>query len=233
MAAQTSPPSRLTQAYMIIFSLRALALFLPGKGDGSGALTRAEILSAITQTVLVVAGIGVGLVWLHRAWSRVPEDCRIAYDGRRVQPDEAIWKLFIPVYGLYWLFIANIGLCGALERQLKRARARVTEGPSTLALITCLVELVPIVNLAAPLLWAILMMRIDAAQTEAERLDPEAIVPPRWGRAVLLAAGGIVALFGMLIGAFLAIWMFLNPGAPARDGAGEKPPAAAQSAAAP
>jgi hypothetical protein len=166
-----------------------------------------------------VSGLGmgaiVGLLWLHRAWERVPAPCRRAYDGRRVEPTETIWKLFIPVYGIYWLFIANIGLCGAVERHLARGGARGAKVPSTLALVCSLVQLVPLVNvLVSPFLWALFMARVDVTQAEADRLDPEAPALPPLGilRTVAIIGGALVVGWGLLVIAFLAVWQFLSPG---------------------
>lgn len=137
------------------------------------------------------------------------------YDGRRIEPDEAIWKLFILIYGIYWLFLANIGLCGAVERHLRRNGARSTTAPSTLAFIACLVQLVPVLNLiVSPVLWAVFMARVDAVQAEADALDPGAPPPAPMGllKTLAIIVGGLLFGWIMLVVVFLAIWQFLNPG---------------------
>lgn len=169
------------------------------------------------QGILVCAVPALGLLWLYRAWSRVPAPCRRAYDERRIEPSEALWKLFIPVYGVFWLFTANVGLCGAVERHLARAGVRSPKAPSTLAFVACVVQLVPLVNiLLSPFLWWVFMSRVDALQTEAAWRDSEP--PPRapLGIAAVLGivVGGLVLQWTILILAFLAIWQFLSPAGP-------------------
>jgi len=208
MTSPSAGLTGLTRAYLAILAARVLFLVAMFVIRGSGPLS----------TVADVVGLVVGLLWLRRAWARVPEPCRRAYDGRRVEPDEALWKLFIPVYGVYWLFIANIGLCGAVERHLQRGGARSTEVPSTLALVACLVQLVPVINIIlSPFLWALFMARVDASQAEADRLDADARAPEPVSlrRVALLVVGVIIGYSAVLIFVFLAVWQFLNPGVPA------------------
>ncbi|WP_437815955.1 hypothetical protein [Sorangium sp. So ce1078] len=109
------------------------------------------------------------MAWLYKAWARVPEPARQTYDGRRVEPGEAIFRLFIPVYGYYWIFVANVGLCGAIENHARR-QGLVRGAPSTLAMVTCIVQVVPYIGLIlGPLFWLPFMIRVDLAQRELER----------------------------------------------------------------
>jgi hypothetical protein len=89
--------------------------------------------------------------------------------------------------------------------------------PSTLALITCLVRLVPGVNLVvSPFLWGLFMARVDIAQAEADRLDSVALAPrPIGGLRVLGIIGGSILIgWGMMIVLFLMIWQFSSPAGP-------------------
>jgi hypothetical protein len=163
----------------------------------------------------------LGLIWLHRAWRRVPAACRMAYDGRRIAPDEAIWKLFIPLYGIYWIFQANLGLCGAVERHLLRSRAAEAKAPSGLALMACLTQLLPVVNLlVSPFLWAFFMTRIDRLQAEAERRDADAraLAPLGVVNTIAILLMGWVAVWIVTVvgGSVVAvgIWKFLSPASP-------------------
>lgn len=215
LAPMSSTPGRqwtsLTRAYVGLLAT-CVALY---------ALTKAVAVSpwlakalAVTEGALLQAAGVVGLVWLHRAWTRVPPSHRRAYDGRRIEPDEAIWKLFVPLYGIYWLFLANIGLCGAIERHLHRGGARSAKAPSTTAFIACFAQMVPVVNLlVSPFLWAVFMARVDAAQAQAEARDPEprAPAPPGILKTLAIIVGGLVAEWVLLLAMFLAIWQALNP----------------------
>jgi hypothetical protein len=71
----------------------------------------------------------LGLVWLHRGWAQIPPSARRTYDGRAIEPGEAVAKLFIPIYNLFWLFTVNIGLCAALENWA-RQRSIFLRAPS-------------------------------------------------------------------------------------------------------
>lgn len=127
--------------------------------------TTAPAVMGHAQIALFLLGILLGLVWLYRAWTRVPASSRRTYDGRRIEPGEAVSRLFIPIYNLYWLFIANVGLCGALERQARAQGARLV-APSSLAMAACLVQLIPYVGiLVGPLVWLAFMARVDKLQS--------------------------------------------------------------------
>src|SRR6185437_4887144 len=95
--------------------------------------------------------------------------------------------------------------------------ARSRKAPSTLAFIACLVQLVPLANLiVSPFLWALFMVQVDAAQAEAERLDPAPADPDAPGllKSLGLIAGALVLSWGVLALVFVAIWQFLSPAAP-------------------
>ncbi|WP_437551671.1 hypothetical protein WME97_10470 [Sorangium sp. So ce367] len=117
---------------------------------------------------LFVAGIIVGLTWLYKAWARVPAPARQTYDGRHVEPGDAVVKLFIPLYGYYWIFVANVGLCGAIENHARR-QYLARRAPSTLAMVACIVQVIPYVGLVlGPLFWLPFMIKVDLAQRELE-----------------------------------------------------------------
>jgi hypothetical protein len=215
----SSPPAGdwtpLTRAYVGVLAARVALYVTRGLWPANQPF---ETVQSLVHGAGFLASIALGLVWLHRAWARIPEPCRRTYDDRRVEPDEAIWKLFIPFYGVfYWVFIASIGLCGAVERHLKRVRAQSASVPSTLAFVTCLVQLVPGVNLfVSPFLWGLFMARVDGAQAEADRRESEAIAPRPIGalRVIGIVGGAMIVGWGTLILLFLALWQFLSPSGP-------------------
>jgi len=204
--------THLTWVYVGILLLRIVVLVV-----SIWQVRRGVPLLLQDQGLCALAGVTLGLLWLHRAWARVPKAHRRAYDGQRIEPDDAISKLFIPVYGVYWAFVANTGLSGAVERHLQRNHARSVSVPSTLAFMACLVQLVPVLNLVvSPFLWGLFMARVDAAQAEAERLDAEPVAPEPigWLGVLGILAGSILALWGTLTVTALALWQFLNPATP-------------------
>jgi len=106
------------------------------------------------------------LVWLYQAWSTVPQEMRYSDGGKWVTPGRAIGFLFIPFYNLYWVFVANVGLCEAVNRTLL-ARGGQPRAPRGLAIAACVAHLVPYCNLlVAPILWAIYMFQVDGARRE-------------------------------------------------------------------
>jgi hypothetical protein len=78
--------------------------------------------------------------------------------------------VLIPFYNLYWIFIANVSLCNAINRQLERLGSP-KRAPVALAIVTCIFQLVPYVNLVVgPFLWAIHVIFVDRAQSVMEGL---------------------------------------------------------------
>lgn len=135
-----------------------------GQYAGPANVRPAFEVAGAAQIWLWGLGVALGLIWLYRAWSRVPANARQTYDGRKVSPGDALAGLFVPLYNLYWMFIANIGLCGAIERHARR-RGRPTRAPSSLAMAACIVQLIPAIGLlVGPILWSAFMVRVDMLQ---------------------------------------------------------------------
>jgi hypothetical protein len=218
MLDKTRSYTGLTRAYVWVLGARS-ALYLMD-AILTAALGERPWLdkgSAVVQSTLITVGAAVGLVWLHRAWARLPVAHRATYEGRRIEPNEAIWKLFIPFYGLYWLFTVNVGLAGAVERHLHAHGPKSARAPSTLAFVACLVELVPFVTvIVSPFLWGYFMARTDVLQAQAEEQAPDArpLSPPSLLRSIVVIAASALAISTVLVLWFLAIWVFLNPGPP-------------------
>jgi hypothetical protein len=164
--------TRLTQVYFALLAVRlVLYVFQYGSPDDVAAQPTFKAAMAYGQVSLVLAGVVLGLFWLHRAWARVPSPHRLSFNGRRVEPRQAALRLLIPIYNFYWLFVANWGLTTAIDRQLAASTPkRALAAPSTFALVCCIVQLVPLVNLiASPFFWAAFMVLVDAVQAEAEQ----------------------------------------------------------------
>jgi hypothetical protein len=159
----------LTETYLALLAVRLVLYALQYLGPES-AKAFVERLSYLHLGLLIAQFI-VGLMWLYRAWARIPKHARKTYDGRHVEPDSAVLGFFVPVYNLYWCFIANIGLCGAIDGQLRRA-FRKPRAPSNFALVTCIVQVIPAIGLIfAPLFWAVFMPWVDGIQAEVEADD--------------------------------------------------------------
>lgn len=217
-----SPPNRrwttLTRICVAILFVRfaVYPLAAVGRRAWPAAVPAIDTTLLLLQLTLLGVGTIAGLVWFHRAWARVPPESRRGYDGKPIEPNQALWNLFIPFYGIYWLFQANIALCGAVERMLQQSGAKSAKAPSTLAFVACVAQLVPYVNLlVSPFLWAALMARVDVAQAEAEALNPDARppAPPSLLTSIAIAGGGFLLGGLVLVFVYLAIWQFLSPGA--------------------
>jgi hypothetical protein len=131
-------------------------------GDDPGALVA---LPAVGFLFLVLAPIG-SMIWLYKAWASIPPDMRYTDSGKAVTPGAAIGYLFIPFFNLYWVFIANVGLCEAVNRTLV-SRGGQPRAPKGLAIAACISHLVPYCNfLVAPILWTIYMVMMDGARRD-------------------------------------------------------------------
>jgi hypothetical protein len=141
----------------------------------SGMVTSAggssdEAMIGMVLTLVGVLGIPLaitcGLVWLYKAWNTVPPDMRYTDGGKWVTPGRAVGYCFIPLYHLYWIFVANVGLCDAINRTLL-ARGGQARAPKGLAIAACVGHLVPYCNLlVSPILWTVYMVMLDGARKE-------------------------------------------------------------------
>ncbi len=140
----------------------------------SGGFGGDEVLAAIGVAILCISlalftvKFILRLVWLHASWSWVPPEYRYTAGNKAVSPGTAVGFLFIPYFNLYWMFVANVGLCGALERLVQRHRT-VAQPPTTLATLACIAELLPAFNLCvAPFLWFLVMKGFDDVTREVD-----------------------------------------------------------------
>jgi len=149
-----------TLALMFVLTFAAQAV---GPDTETGRLiTELTPLSMLGIFVYFVAAF----VWLYSSWAFLPPDCRFTSSGRPVSPGGAIGFLFVPFYNWYWIFVANVGFCEALDRALA-ARGRPPSAPRGLAMACCIVQLIPYVNFAiGPLLWMTYMILTDKAKAE-------------------------------------------------------------------
>lgn len=80
----------------------------------------------------IIAGVVLYCILLHRCWSLIPRE------WARTSPDLAVGLQFVPLFNLYWVFVAVLGLAKDMNRlhdQLGLSGDRVNEG---LALTYCI-----------------------------------------------------------------------------------------------
>ena len=126
---------------------------------------RATTLPLLGVLFLFLALVAAA-VWLYMAWGSVPASMRYTDRGRWVTPGKAVGYLFIPMYNVYWMFVANQGLCEAVDRTLL-AQGGMPRAPRGVARAACVAQIIPYCNLlVAPILWAVYMFQVDRARRE-------------------------------------------------------------------
>jgi hypothetical protein len=95
-----------------------------------------------------LVGSITGLVWLAGAWSARPFP-RAHVDA---SPGAAVGRLFIPVFGIYWLFAANLELADAVEPSREDGRGgRGSFELAGIARLACVLQIIaPLMGVFAP-----------------------------------------------------------------------------------
>jgi hypothetical protein len=105
---------------------------------GSEIITRAHLA---TNLVSVVVGIVFVSVLLYRMWAQL--ECET-----QMSPGRAVGRCFVPVFNLYWIFVAVYGLTGTLKRTMA---SRSVPGPAPspgLALAACVTNVLLLIPIA-------------------------------------------------------------------------------------
>jgi hypothetical protein len=134
-------------------------------GAGSDGAQTAAMLPLVGVIFLFLVPVA-SMIWLYQSWNTVPPDMRYTDGGKAVTPGTAVGYCFIPFYNLYWIFVANVGLCDAINRTLL-AKGGAARAPKGLAIAACVAHLVPYCNLLlSPILWTVYMFMLDGARKE-------------------------------------------------------------------
>ena len=145
-----------------IFGVVAIAI-------GSSQGRSGEVVAQVGTACAVIGLYGpmiCGLVWLYKSWNLIPAGWRVTRNQKRISPGEAVGFMFVPCYNLYWIFIANMGLCDALD-QVLYSSGSPTRAPRGLAVAACVFHLLPYVNiLLGPIMWFIFMHATDRTKRE-------------------------------------------------------------------
>jgi hypothetical protein len=114
---------------------------------------------------LLYAQIAAGLVWLYKAWSWLPWDQRYTRHWRGwVTPSQVALMMLIPYFHYYWMFVANCGLCDALDR-LRVSYPTREAAPKNLAIAACVCQFV-IPFPVGSLLWLVFMSKVERMTRE-------------------------------------------------------------------
>lgn len=114
----------------------------------------------------LIGAMIIGTVWVYKAWQSVPDQMRYTDAGKWVTPGQACGYLYIPFYNLYWTFIANLGLCEAINRTLV-SQGKPPKAPKGLAIAASVTQIIPYCNfLVSPILWTVYMFMVDSARRE-------------------------------------------------------------------
>jgi hypothetical protein len=121
---------------------------------------------------LLYAQVAAGLTWVYKAWSWLPWDQRYTRHWRGwISPSQATLLLLVPYFHYYWMFVANCGLCDALDR-LRVSYPTTHAAPKNLAIAACVCQLV-IPFPVASILWLVFMMRVERMTREmSEAMGP-------------------------------------------------------------
>ena len=126
-----------------------------GGGTADGARVEAlfkwywiHMLWGFLTTCLVVGIFGLiasviyQFMLIYKLWSLIPRE------RAQTTPGKAIGFLFIPIFSLYWIFVAFHGLAKGLNNELKSVAPdkQVSEGLSLTFCILALVSIIPYVN---------------------------------------------------------------------------------------
>jgi len=121
---------------------------------------------ALVALVFMLYGqIAAGLVWLYKAWSWLPWDQRYTRHWRSwLTPSQVALMMLIPYFHYYWMFVANLGLCDALDR-LRVSYPTSAPAPKNLAIAACVCQLL-IPFPVGSILWFVFMSRIERMTAE-------------------------------------------------------------------
>jgi hypothetical protein len=122
-------------------------------------------IALVVMLVMLYGQIAAGLVWVYKAWSWVPWDQRYTRHWRSwLTPSQVALMLLIPYFHYYWMFVANVGLCDALDR-MRVSYPTSRPAPKGLAIAACVCQLV-IPFPVGSILWLVFMSRIERMTAE-------------------------------------------------------------------
>lgn len=133
--------------------------------EPDGGLMATGMISFFVLVFMLYGQIAAGLYWLYKAWSWLPWDQRYTRHWRSwLTPSQVALMMLIPYFHYYWMFVANLGLCEALDR-LRVSYPTRDAAPKNLAIACCVAQLLVPFPVAA-ILWLIFMAKIERMTRE-------------------------------------------------------------------
>ncbi len=115
--------------------------------------------------VFCIRAVVFFMIFLYRLWE-------IVQDGHaRTTPQRMIWRLIIPLYNLYWIFVAVAGIGREMADYCRRHALKPCPNlrrNTRVAVVACIFLLIPGLNLLAPLL---LIPVLNAYARQAEQIQ--------------------------------------------------------------
>lgn len=134
-------------------------------GRPNDTLLTVGIIALVVLVFLLYGQIAAGLVWVYKAWSWLPWDQRYTRHWRSwLTPSQVALMLLIPYFHYYWMFVANCGLCDALDR-MRVSYPTAKPAPKNLAIAACVCQLL-IPFPVGSILWFVFMSRIERMTAE-------------------------------------------------------------------
>lgn len=116
------PPSALAPVTCLIAGNALAALCLVATAKGSAEAT---VLLALLTIAVWVGCLAVEAIFIHRAWSFLPDPYRT------ISPGKAVGLMFIPFFNLFWVFYAVHELTKQMNAYLKDRGIKVLIAEST------------------------------------------------------------------------------------------------------
>lgn len=163
--------SGLRTAFAIVVALAMLA-FMSSIGLMTGAmivnpdhppegLMIGFVAALVVAILLLYAQIFIGLFWIYKVWSWLPDDQRWSKHWKgRIDPAMAAGMMLIPYFHYYWMFVIDCGICDAMDR-LRTQFPTTRAAPKQLAIAACICQLIIPLPVGS-ILWFLFMSQIEA-----------------------------------------------------------------------
>ena len=163
-------------AFVTIIGTWTTAMIMATKSTDGGparpdeGLMMTGVIAMVFLVLLLYGQVAAGVVWVYKAWGWLPWQERYTRHWKGwVSPGQASLFLLIPYFNYYWMFVANCGLCDALDR-LRTTFPTSQPAPKNLAIAACILQLTIPFPVGA-IFWLIYMSKIEKMTAEMSALS--------------------------------------------------------------